>query len=66
MRTTRKFDIVVRFLIYKIAFPKNDKIWMENLVEWLVGRSVEYRFSCFALGAGVYFTIATRFANSLF
>ena len=39
MRTTRKFDNSCPFFIYKIAFPKNDKgIWMENLVEWLVGK----------------------------
>ena len=66
MRTTRKFDNSCPFL-YKIAFPKNDKgILMENLVEWLVGQVWSIGLVVFALGAGVYFTIATRFANPLF
>lgn len=56
--------IVVRFLIYKIVFQKNDKgIWMENLVEWLVGQVWSIGLVVFALGAGVYFTIATRFCK---
>ncbi len=36
-------------------------IWMEQLVEWLVGQVWSIGLVVFALGAGVYFTIATRF-----
>lgn len=36
-------------------------IWMEKLVEWLVGQVWSIGLVVFALGAGVYFTIATRF-----
>ncbi len=39
MRTTRKFDNSCPFSYIQNCFPKNDKgIWMENLVEWLVGQ----------------------------
>ena len=34
---------------------------MEQLVEWLVGQVWSIGLVIFALGAGVYFTIATRF-----
>ncbi|HDV4626454.1 TPA: sodium:alanine symporter family protein, partial [Bacillus anthracis] len=34
---------------------------MEQLVEWLVGQVWSIGLVVFALGAGVYFTIATRF-----
>lgn len=34
---------------------------MEQLVEWLVGQVWSIGLVVFALGAGIYFTIATRF-----
>lgn len=63
MRTTRKFDNSCPFFLYtKLLFQRMIRgIWMENLVEWLVGQVWSIGLVVFALGAGVYFTIATRF-----